>query len=206
MQTIYSTDCPRRRLILSRPQVLSAVVHTAVLAGLFSVLHHISNVAPYKLPGTAIGVRMLTYYSPGSAHPTSGALASKAPEAPPTRPAEAHIAAKAPAQAATAEKGTGSDAESGYGQGDITIALAKVFPPPKPDLSSLPHGTRGDVILDAVIDEQGAIGKITLVQGLGPAIDDAVIATVRGWTYTPAMRNGQPVPSEQEFLFHYERG
>src|ERR1039458_3712309 len=80
------------------------------------------------------------------------------------------------------------------------------FPHPTPDLSGLPHGTEGDVVLDAVIDEHGKIAHLTLLKGLGAPIDQAVIATVQQWCYTPAKKEGIPVPSEQELHFHYQRG
>ena len=95
---------------------------------------------------------------------------------------------------------------SGLGEGEISLALEKYFPYPRPDLSALPHGTRGDVILDAVVGADGKIAELTLVQGLGPAIDNVVIATVKEWSYTPATRHGVPVASKQELHFHYERG
>ena len=44
-----------------------------------------------------------------------------------------------------------------------------------------------------------------MAKGLGYGVDEAVMATVQQWTFHPATRNGQPVPSEQELLFHYER-
>jgi protein TonB len=62
------------------------------------------------------------------------------------------------------------------------------------------------VVLDAVIDEHGNVAQLTLVKGLGSPIDQDVIATVQQWRYTPAMKNGVPVASEQELHFHYERG
>ena len=61
-------------------------------------------------------------------------------------------------------------------------------------------------MLDAVIDEHGRVTQLTLLKGLAPAIDQAVIATVRQWLFTPATKDGVPVASEQEFHFHYERG
>jgi protein TonB len=33
-----------------------------------------------------------------------------------------------------------------------------------------------------------------------------VIATIQNWVFQPATSNGQPIVSEQELLFHYERG
>ena len=96
----------------------------------------------------------------------------------------------------------GNDA---LGTGNVDIALATSFPPPKPDLSRLPNGTSGDVVLDIVIDADGKVSSITLNRGLGHGIDETVIATVQGWSFHPATRDGQPVPSEQELHFHYEK-
>jgi protein TonB len=90
------------------------------------------------------------------------------------------------------------------GDGDISIALVQFHPNPKPDLSTLPLGTAGDVILDAIIDDHGKIARLTIARGLGSPIDDTVLATVGQWTFTPATRNGVPTASEQEILFHYE--
>jgi len=166
------------------------------------------RIAPYKLPGNANGVRLLTYYSPGSPKHAESEIASKKSTAEKASAvARLTVTKKKPieAKAASADVGSGDSALSGVGDGDINIALQKYFPPPKPDLSALPHGTRGDVILDAVVDQNGKITELRLIQGLGPAIDDVVIATVKQWSYTPAMRHGVPVVSEQELHFHYER-
>ena len=63
-----------------------------------------------------------------------------------------------------ADAGTGNTTESGLGEGDIRIALLQHFPYPHPDLSALAHGTRGDVILDAVIDEHGKVTRADAAQ------------------------------------------
>jgi protein TonB len=167
------------------------------------------KIAPYRLPGTKLGVSTLTYYSPGSPQLLTSETASK------TREKKRSVASLkhkedapqlAHTQQAQTEVGVGTSARSGLGEGDITIALQTFFPYPKPDLSALPHGTKGDVILDAVIDEHGKIAQLTLLKGLGSPIDQTVIATVQSWSYTPAMKNGVAVSSEQELHFHYERG
>lgn len=193
----------------TRSTVSSAVIHAAVLLALLGVWHRAPIVAPYKLPGTAHGLSLLTYYSPGGPETAANDLQAKkavatealARHAPPV-PAPSTKTVTAP----SAQAGIGSSAESGLGEGDIKIALQKVFPYPKPDLSVLPHGTKGDVILNAVIDINGNISELTLLKGIDPAIDNLVIATVKQWSYTPAMKDGVPVPSEQELHFHYERG
>lgn len=95
--------------------------------------------------------------------------------------------------------------EAGQGSGDITIALLSYFPPPHPDLSSLEHGTKGDVILDVLINESGLIDQLTLVHGIDDAIDQQVISVVKQWRFTPATKGGVSVASEQELRFHYER-
>jgi protein TonB len=97
---------------------------------------------------------------------------------------------------------TGADS---LGEGNINIALASYFPAPKPDLSTLPRGTKGDVILDVVIDTTGKIADIKMTSGLGHGIDETIIATVQQWTFHPATKDGQPVASEQELRFHYEK-
>ncbi len=100
------------------------------------------------------------------------------------------------------DSNSGADAR---GSGNINIALATYFPAPKPNLSTLPSGTRGDVILDIVIDTTGKVSDIKMTNGLGHGIDETVIATVQQWTFHPATRDGQPVASEQELHFHYEK-
>jgi periplasmic protein TonB len=186
----------------------SVGIHVAVLLTVLGVFHKTPRLAPYRLPGTAQGVRFLAYYSPGSpAQPKSDVVVKQTPEKTAVSMIHSPSAPPKPAekQAPPTETGSGTSAQRGRGEGDVTIALQTFFPYPKPNLSGLPRGTKGDVILDAVIDEQGRISDLTLVQGLGQPIDDVVIATVRQWSYTPAKKNGVPVASEQELHFHYER-
>jgi periplasmic protein TonB len=187
---------------------VSVLVHGIVLAVIAGVFHWSPKVAPNRLPGTREGVRLLTYYSPGSTQPAQNEIAAKVVEK--RKPVSiTHSALSAPqpasATAPNADPGVGNSGLSGLGDGNITIALQKYFPYPRPSLAGLPHGTIGDVVLEAVIDEHGKIEELTLVKGLGPPIDDEVIQTVNQWTYSPAMKNGVPVRSEQELHFHYER-
>ena len=190
----------------SRSTVVSAAVHAVALVGLLGVFHFGPRPAPLRLPGTALGVRTISYYAPGSLHASKSPVPVKqAPDTTPPTPTTPTLKAPplpTPATTAASEAGSGNSAQSGLGQGNINIALQKVFPYP---VIEVPHGTHGDVILNAVIDEHGAISDLTVVSGLGPALDDQVLAIVRGWSYTPATRNGVPVVSEQELRFHYER-
>jgi protein TonB len=187
---------------------LSLLIHAALLLVLTGMLHRRPKLVAYRLPGTAQGVQPLTYYAPGSAKLAVGDAALKVRDK--SKPvAVSHTAVTVP-EAATApevsaERGIASSGQSGLGDGNITIALEKYFPYPTPSLATLAKGAAGDVILKAVIDEHGKIRELTLVEGLGQAIDNDVIATVNRWIYIPATKDGVPVSSVAELHFHYER-
>jgi protein TonB len=204
---MHPTTTPAR-LTRFRGPIASAVLHGVALVLVLGVLHGAVKIAPYKLPGTAKGLTQLTYFSPGSATPSTSDLPARKPDTLAATTSHASLTAPQPkpSVAAAAQPGIGSASDSGLGDGDIQIALGISFPHPRPDLSTLPKGTSGDVVLDAVIDDHGKISTLTLLHGLSPAIDSYVIATVlQHWSYTPATRNGVPIPSEQELHFHYER-
>ncbi len=193
----------------NRGTVLSAVLHLSILLFLGTGVIRTAQIAPYRLPGTDKGNTVLVYFSPGSLQAVASENKSKSPEKTKalsiekakTEAPEMHLATPT-----KADTGVGGAVESGLGEGDITIALESYFPPPQPDLSTMAAGTKGDVVLDAVIDETGKVSKLTLLHGLGGPIDNAVMATVEQWRYTPAKKGGVPVPSERELHFHYERG
>lgn len=186
----------------------SVVIHVAAVIAFAVGLRGYVKLAVYKLPGTAKGLQSLTYYSPGSSQSVPTQTATKAVNQPKSILSPHPVANQAKLATVTPtgpERGIASSGQSGLGDGDITIALEKYFPYPKPSLSSMPQGTAGDVILKAVIDERGKIAELTLLVGLGPAIDDEVIQTVNQWIYIPAMKDGVPVASVEELHFHYER-
>ena len=196
---------------MRRSSILYAsAIHVLLLAALLLPASHTPRIAPTRLPGTVHGLDLLTYYSPGGAPAQSTSTLQKIkphtvqPAVSMVRSASA-TAAQTPA-APTTEAGTGVAGPSGLGQGNITIAMQKFFPPPHPDLSTIASGSAGDVIVDATIDAQGNITQLTLIRGLSDPINNAVLATVRQWTYSPATRDGLPIPSEQELLFHFQRG
>jgi protein TonB len=210
MQTIGRPIAPQRRT--SRHFVGSAFVHALLLAAL---IHRSAPwVAPIRLPGSEHGSNLLLTYLPGRAPVQSAApnpktepqlaeAKSPLPKLPIPKVKDTTVSPNTNSPvSAQPDSSAGADA---LGSGNIDIALASFFPTPKPDLSSLPHGTKGDVILDVVIDATGKISDLKMTSGLGHGIDETVIATVQQWTFHPATRDGQPVASEQELHFHYER-
>lgn len=195
------------RRLRNRWAAASIALHLSVLGVL--LYHRQPQLIPNQLPGDLSGHRLLLTYSPGDSAPPSTLKPQKQPAnkavtpRPIPTPIPAPIAPSAAAPSTSTGAATGADA---LGNGDTTLALVVVHPSPKPDLSQLPSGTRGDVIVDVVIDQNGRIAKSSLARGLGHGVDETVLATIQQWTFQPATRNGIPVASEQELLFHYEHG
>jgi len=189
----------------------SFLLHALVLAAV--LYHHAPWIAPMRLPGTAHGSRLELTYSPGRApvrtsvpHPRSTpqvAAAASTPQ-PSLTPPALRASPASPTSPSTSQPDSVAGADA-LGDGNISIALAAFFPTPKPNLSALARGTAGDVILDIVIDSTGRIAHIKMTSGLGHGVDETVIATVQHWTFHPATKDGQPIASEQELRFHYEK-
>lgn len=215
MRTIFRGDDTQSRGVWgARPTVASMAAHGLMLLLIAGVMHRSARfVAPYKLPGKADGHNFLVAYLPdraagqtavSKAQPTAAVTPKTPLPLPDKQPARASAlpAINAP-ESPHPNAATGADA---LGSGNITIALGSYFPAPKPDLSRLPRGTSGDVILHVVIDTNGHISELKMTSGLGHGIDETVIATVEQWVFHPALANGVPVASAQELHFHYERG
>jgi len=183
---------------------------------LLGVLVHqrASWIAPIRLPGNEHGTNLMVSYLPGRAPIQASTADPKTPPqlaatstplpTPPTPKLKTNTASPNTNSPVSPNPDSTEGADS-LGSGNINIALASHFPTPKPDLSVLPRGTKGDVVLDIVIDTTGKVADIKMTSGLGHGIDETVIATVQQWVFHPATRDGQPVASEQELRFHYEK-
>lgn len=64
--------------------------------------------------------------------------------------------------------------------------------PPEYPLIARNARVQGIVILEAVIDERGEVGRIKVLRS-EPLLDQAAITAVRQWRYTPTLLNGVPV-------------
>ena len=199
---------PRRRTV----PALSLSVATHLLAVALLVLafrHRPALLRPLRLPGTPQGQHLMLTYSLGGPAESKQSSLLHSSAVPPAPKKATHTSLKPAPSAPSApmsETGSGSSGDSALGDENVRVALPQVHPRPQPDLSGLPHGTVGDVIVDVVIDDAGKVTATTLVKGLGSPIDTNVMQTLRDWTFTPATRNGQNIASEQEILIHYEHG
>ena len=67
------------------------------------------------------------------------------------------------------------------------------------------HGiTEGNVVVEITIDETGTIVSKTVMQSMGPAIDSTVLAALENWRFHPATRDGVPIPSRQDVVYHFK--
>jgi len=185
--SLHATHPDNRRM--SFKKIASLVVHVLLLAALIYQFHGVA-----KARRARIAARRLIPYAPGR---TAAVQPPKPKILPPKE--EPKLVVKQPEPPPPVSGGDPS------GETDVSVAMADFYPQPKPDLSVLPHGTRGDVVIDIVIDEDGKVVEAHVDQGLGHGVDEAVMAVVQTWTFTPATKAGKPVPSEQQLLFHFER-
>jgi len=186
----------------------SIAAHGALLIAFFAAGHR-ARIRPTFLPGTPQGARLELSYLPGGlsastpqpAHkqmppPVKQAKLELPPEiVPPSQPANPSSVPSAGEASASSNDALGTD--------DIRIALTTFSPSPKPDLSHLPRGTQGDVVLDITIDPTGQVADLQILQTLGYGVEGVVADTVRTWKFSPATKDGVPVASVQELHFHY---
>jgi len=94
----------------------------------------------------------------------------------------------------TAQAGNGSDAKNAN----------PAFPifSPRPAISDpkLMPATETKIVVDVKLDAQGAVVSEDLVKGMGNALDQIVLDTVKTWRFQPATVNGKPVPTEAEVI------
>lgn len=64
--------------------------------------------------------------------------------------------------------------------------------------------SEGKVIIEITIDERGEIVRKTVLQSLGPAIDNKCLAALENWRFQPATHNGSPIASKQDAIFPFK--
>ncbi len=92
------------------------------------------------------------------------------------------------------------------------VPLFKVSAPPRPVYTPDPvypqnmekQGITSHVTLRFVVDDGGKVTQISVQKSGGPAFDDAAIATLTGWTFSPALLDGQPVAVSLTQTFRFE--
>lgn len=79
------------------------------------------------------------------------------------------------------------------------------------------RGIEGTVVVQASFDADGNITVLSVVKGLGYGLDEAALAALKAWRFSPARRDGLPVsaiaevevpfrlsPASGEYTFSFE--
>jgi protein TonB len=180
-----------------------------VLGALAIALNH-RPLRVYTLPGSSSGSHIELAYLPGHAPAPVLHAAPKAKRPKDLTPIAAmpHLtvteSVPSPVSSSTpAPKPDSTAGNDAWGSGDVQIALTTYSPSPAPDLSALPHGVQGDVIVDVTIDSTGKVADLAVLHTLGYGIESSVIGTLKTWTFRPATKDGTPIASVQELHFHF---
>lgn len=97
--------------------------------------------------------------------------------------------------------GTGIGPGSGGGTGGGPYRPGSGISPPRllrevrPDYTeeARQRNIEGEVVLEIVVRQDGSVGDIKLIDGLGSGLNERAIAAVRQWRFSPAQRRGAPV-------------
>jgi protein TonB len=141
------------------------------------------------------------------------ALASEPPTDPNKKasavPDSATVPAATAAKAVTSNAATSSAPLSGE---DSTIILsshgaqrrlAHSVPPIYPAAAHL-GGAEGTVVLKAVVDEEGKVGGLRLIEG-NAALANAAMQAVKQWRYRPYVRDGKALPFQTVVIVDFQR-
>jgi TonB family protein len=55
------------------------------------------------------------------------------------------------------------------------------------------RGITGEVVLEVVVQRDGSVRSVRVLEGLGSGLDERAVEAVRQWRFSPARRLGQPV-------------
>jgi TonB family protein len=210
-QILLSSDpVPRRSVIL-----LSGFAHLAVLVLIF-VLRH---TGPYIVPEKIQAVQRLS----GSSH-----LAFNPAQAKAGRPdAALHLPRKTRrARAATPQPGEGGTALEvlrehartatagmvasikvrqfyGFSTDQYDLAVRTSGELPVIPASDLPPRFEQYVTVEITIDLDGRVADARIISGEAPpAVQQRLLSAVREFKYTPARRNGTPIPTQVDVVVH----
>ena len=151
--------------------------------------------------------------SPPPARPAEPAPAeAPPPAAPPPPPPEPEAPPPPPPAPAAPARPETPAWEASAPLGDGTVGASELvgerlrpaqgnrgnIPPGYPALSAQ-LGEQGVVVLRLIIDAAGQVAALEVIQTSGyPRLDQAATEAIATWRFTPAVRNGQPVPSSQD--------
>jgi protein TonB len=109
------------------------------------------------------------------------------------------IAARPSDLGSNSVSGNGSDAQN------TTMAFPIFYPNPAVHDRSLLPASEKQVIVDVQLNAGGDVVGENLVKGIGNALDQMALDSVKIWRFQPATVNGKPVASEAEVIFSFSQ-
>jgi TonB family protein len=86
----------------------------------------------------------------------------------------------------------------------VKPAVLKSSPKPNCGAEVRKAGVHGKVVLSVVVNTQGAVDKIKVLQGLGETVDKCTLEAVSKWRYEPTTLNGQPMSTQTTVTLNYK--
>jgi len=108
------------------------------------------------------------------------------------------------AHAAAAGASYGSASDGPFSGHDIRPALPMSEHDPIVNTDDLPGGVEGTIVVEITIDAGGNVISKSVLQSLGPAIDNEVLSALDSWHFRPATRDGTPIASKQDVVYHFK--
>jgi protein TonB len=144
---------------------------------------------------------------------TTPGVVEETPPAPPTRgEGEGGGAGTGEGTGLGAGDGAGVGEGEGGGTGGGPYRPGSGIEPPsllhevKPDYTeeARRRGVEGDVVMEIVVEANGRVGQVRVLQGLGYGLDERAIAAVRQWRFSPATRRGAAVSVMVEVAMEFK--
>jgi TonB family protein len=78
-------------------------------------------------------------------------------------------------------------------KGDLVAPVATRTADPEYPLELMKQNVRGTVILAAVINEDGSVGEVRVLNSIDDRLDEYASSALARWRFLPALKNGNPV-------------
>ncbi len=79
---------------------------------------------------------------------------------------------------------------------DVQKPKAKFTPEPSYTEAARYEKFQGVIVVSIIVDQTGKVRRVGVLRPLGLGLDESAVATLRTWSFDPAMRNGEPVAVE----------
>jgi protein TonB len=194
------------RKSIARFLVLSAVLHLLISACVFMVEHSQKTQVVVQKPVTFHPAML--FYAGGSRTKRTDAAAGRKKHPENAMQATSDLAINrnpAPAAGQPIATPDSTAAGSGADQQNADPAFPVFSPHPSVSDRSLLPSSNQEVVVDVKVSAAGDVLEVTLVKGIGNGLDQIVLDTVKSWRFHPATINGNPVATEAELIFPFNR-